>query len=424
MGLVTRTWEPVLDEPLSSRALESAREIGNVVAASFRADGTPPAAGDASLSRGWTGTAVTMHYLERAFPGEGFGAVSEEALDRAIEAVAEQRMSPALMQGFPGVGWALEHLGQNAGPDDANEVVDGALLSLLGTPRWPGLYDLVSGLVGIGVYALERLPAEPARQLLELVVDRLREWAEPSEPGVTWFTRPELIPPSARERVPAGYYNLGLAHGVPGVVSVLARAHGAGVAREAVEPLLEGAVAWILSQALPEGGRATWPYFVGPGVETRPARLAWCYGDPGVIVSLLDAADALGRADWAEAALAALDRAVARPPGSSDVQGASVCHGAMGLAHLWNHMWQRTRSDALKESIAYWTTVALDMRTYEDGLAGYSVWIPESDADEGGDVQGPGLLAGVAGVSLALVAAATGQAPAWDSYLLLSRPRA
>jgi hypothetical protein len=50
------------------------------------------------------------------------------------------------------------------------------------------------------------------------------------------------------------------------------------------------------------------------------------------------------------------------------------------------------------------------------------VWDPASDQEEGGDVQGPGLLAGVAGIALALVAAATDREPAWDSHLLLSGP--
>lgn len=416
------TWEPVLTGDLRERALEAALDVGRVLAASFEADRSPASAGDPSLSRGWTGTAVTMHHLDAAFPGEGFGAVSEAALDRAVDAVAAQRMSPGLLQGFPGIAWAIEHLGGNDGPEDANAGIDEALLEMLGAARAGGLYDLVSGLVGVGVYALRRLPAPSGEKLLGTVVERLAEWSEPAEPGITWYTRPELIPPTARERVPEGYYNLGLAHGVPGVIGLLAHAHRAGVAQATAERLLEGAVQWVLAQALPPGGRATWPYFVGPGIDPRPARLAWCYGDPGVITSLLAAADALERPEWEEAALAALARAVARPPGSSDVSGASLCHGALGLAHLWNRMWQRTRSEDLRNAIAYWTKVGLDLRIYPDGLAGYSVWDPESEAEEGRDVQGPGLLAGVAGVALALVAAATDLEPTWDSHLLLSEP--
>ena len=422
MGAVTETWEPILAGDLQVRALEAARAIGRVLVEVFERDDAPPSRGDASLSRGWTGTAVTLHHLHKAFPGEGFDAVSDAALDRAIAAVAGQRMNPGLLQGFPGVAWALEHLGQNEGPDDANAAVDEALVAMLGSGPWRGLYDFVSGLAGVGVYGLARLQAPSGRKCVELAVAQLRDWSEPGDPGLTWYTPPELIPPSARERVPQGYYNVGLAHGVPGVIAVLAYAHRAGVAPDETAALIEGAVEWVLAQALPGGGRATWPYFVGPGVEPRPARLAWCYGDPGVIVSLLVAADALGRPEWEQEASAALERALARPPGASDVQGASLCHGAMGLAHLWNRMWQRTRSQTLRDAVEYWTTVALDLRAHPDGLAGYSVWDPASEDEEGGDVQGPGLLAGIAGIALALVGAATEREPAWDAHLLLSDP--
>ncbi|MDQ3913999.1 MAG: lanthionine synthetase C family protein [Actinomycetota bacterium] len=417
------TWRPVLEGDLAARALEAARAIGEAVAEAFDSGEASPERGDASLSRGWTGTAVTMHYLDRAFPGAGFGDVRAAALDRAAEAVAAQPMNVGLMQGFPGVAWAIEHLGESSGADDANAAVDDALLAMGGAAAWNGLYDLVSGLVGVGVYALERLDAPSGRKLLELVVDALEESAEEADSGITWYTKPELIPPSARERVPEGYYNLGLAHGVPGVVGLLAHAHAAGVAPDRTARMLERSVAWLLAQALPPGGRATWPYFVGPGVEPQPARLAWCYGDPGVITVLLAAAGALDRADWEEAALAALERAAARPPGDSDVQGTSLCHGAMGLAHLWNRIWQGRPSETLRRSIEYWTRVALDRRVHAGGFAGYSVWRPDRD-EEGGDVQGPGLLAGGAGIALALVAAATSDEPAWDGHLLLSRPSA
>ncbi|HEV2755109.1 MAG TPA: lanthionine synthetase C family protein [Actinomycetota bacterium] len=412
-------WRPVLEGDLAERALGAARAIGDAIAAAFRADGASPARGDASLSRGWTGTAVTMHYLDRAFPDAGFGEVRAAALDRAAEAVAAQPMNVGLMQGFPGVAWAIEHLGENTGAEDGNAAIDDALLAMSGAAAWNGLYDLVSGLVGVGLYALERVTTPSGRKLLELVVDALDESAETHETGITWYTKPELIPPSARERVPEGYYNLGLAHGVPGVVGLLAGAHRAGVARDRTQRLLEGSVPWVLAQALPPGGRATWPYFVGPGIDPQPARLAWCYGDAGVITVLLMAAEATGRAEWETAALEALERAAARPPGDSDVQGASLCHGSMGLAHLWNRIWQRHPSETLRRSIEHWTTVALAQRVQAGGFAGYSVWRPEHD-DEGGDIQGPGLLAGASGIALALVAAATPHAPAWDRHLLLS----
>ncbi len=49
--------------------------------------------------------------------------------------------------------------------------------------------------------------------------------AEPVEQGfrdegVTWHTAPELLVTWQREQAPTGYYNLGVAHGVPGAIAM------------------------------------------------------------------------------------------------------------------------------------------------------------------------------------------------------------
>lgn len=47
---------------------------------------------------------------------------------------------------------------------------------------------------------------------------------------MTWWTNPAWLIPETREKCPRGYYNLGLAHGVPGVIGLLGRACAPGVA--------------------------------------------------------------------------------------------------------------------------------------------------------------------------------------------------
>src|SRR5262249_36055361 len=160
-------------------------------------------------------------------------------------------------------------------------------------------YDLINGLVGFCVYALERLSRPAALACLERIVERLAETAEQRPDGVTWWTNPAWLPPETRAQFPHGYHNLGLAHGVPGVIALLGRVCAAGVAVAQARPLLDGAVRWLLAQQRP-GGFAHW---VAPEVAARPARLAWCYGDPGVAAALLWAARCVGQPEWEAAAL-------------------------------------------------------------------------------------------------------------------------
>jgi len=58
MGPMTNAWQPVLEGDLRERALDAARHIGRALVEVFERDSAPPSHGDASLSRGWTGTAV------------------------------------------------------------------------------------------------------------------------------------------------------------------------------------------------------------------------------------------------------------------------------------------------------------------------------------------------------------------------------
>jgi class I lanthipeptide synthase len=404
-----RVGRSTLSPELRERALEAASEMGDALAAETPGD-------DPSLSRGAAGRAVTLAYLARDLDRPDLIAPASEAIAAAASALAEQRMSVGLMQGFTGIAWAIAHLGEAQLLDvpEGLDAIDAALDSALERTPWPGNYDLVSGLTGIGVYGLER--GDEGRGLVERVVAGLEQLAEHTETGVTWFTRPELLPAQARSRVPGGYYNVGVAHGVPGVIAFLARAHEAGAAGAGA--LLAGAVAWLLANRLPPGGDSRWPYFVGPDIEPGPARLAWCYGAPGIAFSLHAAANASGSDTLGLEESSAWDEVAVRAAIAGGVQGISLCHGAAGLAHLLQRANGSTGREDLASAAALWIDRTLEARRPGTGLAGYTVWDPDVD-EESGDLQGPGLLAGLAGVALALSAAATGNDAGWDRMLLI-----
>jgi len=105
------------------------------------------------------------------------------------------------------------------GADDPRTVFDEELTRLLRT-RWTRPYDLVSGLVGFGVYALERVPGPSSKGLLARVVRHLGMIARRRRPGVAWRSNPRWVPTNLRMN-PNPDWNLGVAHGVPGVVALL-----------------------------------------------------------------------------------------------------------------------------------------------------------------------------------------------------------
>jgi hypothetical protein len=415
------SWQPLLDGAARDRALATVQAIGDDLAALD----TNPAAGP-SLADGTAGLAILHGYLAQTEHGQDHAVAAGRLLDTAV-AVVEAGPTPAsLYSGLTGVGWAITHLQDRnfcrAGEDTVTEI-DDALLAYLDETPWTGPYDLIVGLVGFSVYTLERLlPGERGcvsapRAALERVIDHLAATAEHRPEGITWWTNPAWLIAPTSEQFPHGHYNLGLAHGVPGVIALLGRACADGVAHSSARPLLDGAVRWLLAQDRPDG----FPYWIAPGAEEDRTRLAWCYGDPGVAAALFSAARCVGETAWETAALAVARRAAQRPFEQSGVRDAGLCHGAAGLGHLFNRLFQATGELWLADTARSWFARALAMRQPGRGIGGYAAWLPGDDGVLAW-LADPGLLTGAAGVALALLAAATPIEPAWDRVLLAAIP--
>jgi hypothetical protein len=326
----------------------------------------------------------------------------------------------------------LEHLAGRLFPAPADDASDPALdvgrllAGHLGHRPWNGDYDLVGGLVGYGVWAVERLPRPAGREAVDRVVARLGELAERRPDGITWLTPPEHLPATDAARHPRGAYNLGVAHGVPGVIGLLGTLRARGLDVPGAAQLLSGAVAWLLRQRLPPGAASRLPYCVAPGAEPQPARLAWCYGDLGVALVLLVAARATGEKDWERQALDLAGAAAGRLRHLAGVVDGGLCHGAAGLAHLYNRLHQATGEPRFRRECLAWIEHLLALRRPECGIAGWQAWRATHRGDTapaaGGWGTDAGFLTGGAGIGLALLAALSVEEPAWDGALLCSVP--
>ena len=409
-------WRPVLDGPEAEHALGVAREIVDALR-----DPTLEVEDDPSLASGRAGLALLHAFGARS----GVAPHGEEDcarfLDAAVDALASIPLPTGLYSGFTGVAWTVELLAGSAEKEDANEMIDEAVLEHVGTSPWRTHYDLISGPVGIGVYALERLPRPAAVAALEEIVSRLEERAERRDGGTTWHTEWNLLPEHMRGGYGGGHYNLGVAHGVPGVVALLGRICEAGVARERARPLLDGAVRWLLAQELPQGALSCFPFCVAEGVEPGPSRAAWCYGDPGLAAALLCAARAVGEKAWEREALRIARETARRVPERAGVVDAGVCHGAAGLALIYARIYNQTGDEELREAARFWALRTLELRKPGEGVSGYLAWGPPRRGGPSAWQADPGLLTGAAGVALTLMAAATETDPEWDRFLLVSR---
>lgn len=424
LSSVTSDWRPLVSDTAQVRALRTVDALAESIAA------LAPGEKDPSLAGGQAGLAVLYASLARAGRGPQAEDLAWQCLDRAIEAVATDVMDSSFWEGFAGIAWAAElvgHLldagGLDAGGEDGNAAVDVVLARLLCRPRaWPAPQDLVVGPTGLGVYALERYPRPAAAECLHHVAERLEEAARRDEHGIYWWTPPaEIWVPAGREERPSGRADLGMAHGVPGAIALLGAMCGAGVERATARPLLEGAVRWLLAQAMETGSGPTFPVGVAADLDPVPARSAWCYGDPGVAAALWMAARGAAEPAWEHEAVALACRAAERPEAATKVVDAGFCHGTAGLAHLYNRLYQATGEPRLGRAAVHWLERTLEWCRLAEDDGGS--WVAGSADPRQGPWTGIDLVHGAAGIALVLLAAATPVEPVWDRMFLLSAPR-
>jgi hypothetical protein len=376
-----------------------------------------PEVEDVSLGRGLAGLALTHAVLDPWIPGVGHQDHARSALSRAIERIAREATPPSLFLGFVGVSWVAEVLtNARVSTQDPNAEIDRALRSWLSRSPWDSPYDLIEGIVGIGVYALERMPRDGARGLLELAVERLAELAVRKTRGIAWQTDPRWLPPPMAD-APKLEWNLGVAHGAPGIVGFLAQACIADVAtatQRTARKLLDGAVRWIMSQE--QRGEASAFACAADETAREPARLAWCYGDAGIAACLLLAARAVEEPAWERTAIRLALRATKRTSGSSGVVDAFLCHGSSGLGHLFHRLYRMTGMTDFAVAARRWYRVTFDhagARSSGGRPAAADRQLSRSWRAS------PGFLSGSGGVAVAIAAALADGAAPWNRVMLI-----
>lgn len=325
----------------------------------------------------------------------------------SVGAFALRRLPLFLFGGLARVGWTVAHVGDG---DDCEEVcmlIDSRLFDAI-DGDWGGDFDYLKGLVGFGVYALER--RHKGTRLAARVLSQLECIAKPRGAGLAWETTPALLSLPEREISPNGLWNLGIPHGTPGVVALLARYLRAGVEVDRARRLLSGGVDYLAGVHR----EAHYPRFEADKLAVSgDGRLAWCYGDMSVALALYAAAEALESAELCSYAHGLALASIQRPEKEARVRDACVCHGAAGVAHMFQRWYCATRDARFAAACVAWINRLLAMRN-SHAIAGFpmsvgpGLWQPDAT-----------LLYGAAGVALALHAAVSNVEPTWDRLLLM-----
>jgi lantibiotic modifying enzyme len=192
--------------------------------------------------------------------------------------------------------------------------------------------------------------------------------------------------------------NLGFAHGAPGVLLALTL----GSADESVEAA-RSVGDFVVAHAIYGQDRLTWPW---TSEGASPARMAWCYGNPGVALSLWALFKRTDLKVYEEAATEALNGLVGAPVDKMGIVDEAICHGHVGNALILAGLSHALGSSDGESRALYHFTASIN--AFENDLAfGYLQSL-------GGHMKSsPGLLEGSTGIALGLLALSNDTNPGW-----------
>jgi hypothetical protein len=389
-------WKPILSGSDRERALSFVEAI------SARLVSRSPS--DASLQRGHASRAILHRSLAEA------GLSVELNRDRCREnllacfaAIEESPLSLGLAVGISGMAFASAYCAAFIGLDEnVLTEFDDLVGACVAQRPWLGHFDLLTGILGPGIYGLQRGTA--GAQIVAETLARLGELAEEQAIGCAWRTVPAHGRQEWTQQFPDGYLDLGVAHGSAGVVGFAATAAARGVCRERASRTYAQGVGWLLSQADPAREPSAFPDLAVP---VRHGRLAWCYGAPGILATSTMALESL-TADT-HVVLKNLTEQTGRDVvRTMESQEIGICHGLSGLALIFMRLYKR---------LGWPECLSTASSCVQCLLARLQLIGPQG-------LESPALdrtfLTGMTGVVLVLLAAATDVEPAWDRVLMLS----
>jgi hypothetical protein len=208
------------------------------------------------------------------------------------------------------------------------------------------------------------------------------------------------IEPHQVTQFPEGVYDLGMAHGLCGVIAFLSDVAPREHAGLEVFRVLQGACANLQSH-IPCDREAHIPYLEGNWPNSR---LGWCYGDLAASFALLKAATALHESKLRSYAIELARRNSRRDWQSSLAADHGLCHGGLGISYMFGKMYQFTGQKDFYASSLHW-------------LLQFFGWL-QSDGKRQRPVD-TSLLTGLFGQALVLYSLLIDGSSQWDLPLLL-----
>lgn len=366
------------------------------------------------LFEGELGPAIFQFYCSAFFSLDIYSDRGFSHLSRSVESFNTSRQSFSFADGLTGMTWSLHHLKNiNFLSDDDTNIIDNDILVAIDRATLldfrDGNYDLMYGHIGKSI-AFREISGELEK--MEQACRELDQKAIWEDDSCYW--KDQDYPAEC-------LVNMGLAHGMPGIVLFLLQtANSISSSRDWINKLLEGAANWIIKhQNIDMYARFPTSVKITENVG-HTSRLSWCYGDLGIAFMFMRLYHSTKSTKWKEQAIITMEILNERSIENSGVSihkdtglmDTGFCHGTTGISYLFNKLYQETGDPKILQKALLWLDLSLEHLEIIFHVDPVDAQIKDKEIDLG-------LLNGIAGAGLVILTFLNPTANTWDRIFLL-----
>lgn len=376
---------------------------------------------DIGILTGTSGIALFyFKYSEYINSSESFDK-GIELIEKNIDLINQGYTMPTYCTGLAGYGWLMNFLKElqyiDVDNGDLFDKTDELLYEKMIADIKDNNYDFLHGSIGYAFHFLQQfensISTDKKNKYKEYILEflyHLKHYSVKSSNGIKWKSY-------TNQQKEDFEYNISLSHGISSIINFLSRLYPYSCFKNETKDMLQNAVSFVVSyKGKDKKSISLFPNKINSkGDVSWNSRLAWCYGDLGVALSLWNYSKVMNNVSLQKEVIDIVKfSAKRRSRESTLVFDSTICHGAFGNAQIFNHFYNETKVSEFLETANFWINDGMSKVVDSKDYAGFRKW--ESPNKWIGDSS---LLEGISGIGLSILSHIT-RDNSWDKSLMIS----
>jgi srtC, putative len=305
---------------------------------------------DLSIGTGLLSRSLFLYNYASFFEQEKVLDISLNSFKKVYNQLEKNLHNSSLVTGCTGCVWLYLYLCKEGifdMDDKFVEFFDWFYINGIKIEKKKENYDLFYGFLGYSCYFLMKESMNiSSKDQLNFIVDVIEDISKKDTNGYFWV-----------DKYGGNYVNLGMAHGLPSIVSFLGKVYNI-TAYEKAKHLGENAIRWILNHRISQSEKWLYPNrinLLSYDNKEEASRLAWCYGDLGIGYALCAFGQNVKDNKIKNEGIDILNHTILRGMEDTEtgIHDKGFCHGVSGVYYIYKKL-NDILEGTFKQAEEYW----------------------------------------------------------------------